>query len=208
MLEHTFVRTCVIARLRGVHWGRTSMTSQPPSTTKGMPRVSIQRYLRAAEQFAQWLQGQGYAVSEMDGDLVQRYISGLTRYRSGNLPKAAQGLGHLVRFLHQQGVISPRQAALRPPIEQWLVDYDAHLEQVAGLALSTRQGYRHLVRRFITACFGAEPPDWSSAHGGHDHGLCQPGSRHGASALAASCRRSPSARSSGFWCSEVPSDRA
>ena len=100
--------------------------------------------------------------SEMDGDLVQRYISGLTRYRSGNLPKAAQGLSHLVRFLHQQGVTQPtaRRASIAP-IEQWLVDYDAHLEQVAGLALSTRQGYRRLVRRFITACFGAETPDWS-----------------------------------------------
>jgi hypothetical protein len=28
-------------------------------------------------------------------------------------------------------VVSPQPAEL-PPIEQWLVDYDAHLEQVAG----------------------------------------------------------------------------
>jgi site-specific recombinase XerD len=33
---------------------------------------------------------------------------------------------------------------------------------VAGLALRTRQGYGHLVRRFLTDCFGTEPPDWSS----------------------------------------------
>jgi len=97
----------------------------------------------------------------MDGALFQRYVSGLTRYRSGKLPKAAQGLSHLVRFLHQHGVVSPRPAEF-PPIEQWLVDYDAYLEQVAGLALSTRQGYRRIVRRFIAACCGGEPPDWSS----------------------------------------------
>ena len=53
-----------------------------------------------------------------------------------------------------------------PPLDQWLSAYDAHLDQVAGLALSTRQGYRHLVRRFLTACFGTEPPDWPSLTAG------------------------------------------
>jgi site-specific recombinase XerD len=33
---------------------------------------------------------------------------------------------------------------------------------VAGVALRTRQTYGHLVRRFLTDCFGAEPPDWAS----------------------------------------------
>ena len=80
-----------------------------------------------------------------------------------DLPKAAQGLGYLVRFLHQHGVTRPRQAGLPiPPIDQWLRAYDAHLEHVAGLALSTRQGYGHLVRRFISHCCGTEPSNWSS----------------------------------------------
>ena len=161
MLEHTFVRTSVIARLRGGPLGPYLDDLATALHHAGYAPSSTQRYLRAAEQCTQWLQEQGYAVSEIDGDLVQCYISGLTRYRSGKLPKAAQGLSHLVRFLHQQGVVSPQPAEF-PPIEQWLVDYDAHLEQVAGLALSTRQGYRRIVRRFITACFGAETPDWSS----------------------------------------------
>jgi integrase/recombinase XerD len=161
MLEHTFVRTSVITRLRGGPLGPYLDDLATALHHEGYAQSSIQRYLRAAEQFTQWLQGQGYAISEMDEDLVQRYVSGLTRYRCGKLPKAAQGLGHLVRFLHQQGAVSPRQAEI-PPIEQWLVEYDAHLEQVAGLALSTRQGYRRIVRRFITACFGSETPDWPS----------------------------------------------
>ena len=91
------------------------------------------------------------------------YLSGLARHRSGNLPKAAQGLGHLLRFLRQQGATRLRLDGLAiSPLDQWLGAYDAHLEQVAGLALSTRQEYRHIVRGFITSCFGAEPPDWSS----------------------------------------------
>jgi site-specific recombinase XerD len=99
----------------------------------------------------------------MDEALLRAYRSGLTRHRGGNLPKAAQGLGHLVRFLHQQGVTHLRQDRLViSPIDQWLRAYDAHLEHVAGLAPSTRQGYRHLVRCFLTDCFGTEPLDWSA----------------------------------------------
>jgi site-specific recombinase XerD len=109
------------------------------------------------------VQGQGYSVYEMDEELLRDYLSGLTRHRSGNLPKAAQGLGHLVTFLRHQGLTRPRLDALAiSPIDQWLGAYDAHLEQVAGLAFSTRQNYRYIVRGFLTTCFGTESPDWSA----------------------------------------------
>jgi site-specific recombinase XerD len=163
MLERTFVRTGVIARLRQSPLGPYLDPLATSLHHDGYAPSSIQRFLCAAEQFAHWIHGQGYTVCEMDAALVHRYIAGLPKYRSGNLPKAAQGLGYLVRFLHQHGVARPRQAELpTPPLEQWLRAYDAHLEHVAGLALSTRQGYGHLVRRFLTDCFGTEPPDWSS----------------------------------------------
>jgi integrase/recombinase XerD len=166
MLEHTFVRTCVIARLRRSPLGPYLDTLATSLHHEGYAPSSIQRFLCAAEHFAQWVHGQGYAVGEMDEDLLHRYLFGLPRYRSGNLPKAAQGLGHLVRFLHQHGVTRPRVDLLIPPLEQWLSAYDAYLEQVAGIALSTRQTYGHLVRRFLTACFGTEPPDWPSLTAG------------------------------------------
>ena len=163
MLEHIFVRPSVIARLRGGPLGPYVDDLATSLHQEGYAPSHIQRSLRAGEQFAQWLHGQGDPLSEMDDAVLQRYVSGLTTYRSGHLPKAAQGLGHLVRFLQRQGVVRPRQAMLPiPPLEQWLAEYDAHLAQVAGLALSTRQGYGRLVRRFITTCFGAEPPDWPS----------------------------------------------
>jgi len=163
MLEHLFVRTPVIARLRCGPLGPYLDDLATSLHHAGYAPSSIQRYLRAADQFTRWLHGQGYAVSEMDEAVLQRYVSGLTRYRSGHLPKAAQGLGHVVRFLQRQGVLNPPQAVCPPsPCEQWLTEYDGHLAQVAGLALSTRQGYGRLVRRFITACFGAEAPDWPS----------------------------------------------
>jgi integrase/recombinase XerD len=163
MLEHTFVRKGVIARLR-----RSPLEPYLDNFAASLHHdryapSSIQCFLGAAERFAQWLQDQGYSVCEMDEELLQCYISGLARYRSGTLPKSAQGLGHLVRFLHQQGVTRPRHDRLPiPAIDQWLRDYDAYLGHVAGLTQSTRQGYRHLVRCFITACFGSAPPNWQS----------------------------------------------
>jgi hypothetical protein len=138
MLEHTFVRTGVIARLRRSPLGPYLDSLATALHREGYAPSSIQRFLCAAEQFAHWVHGQGYAVSEMDADLVHRYLSRLPRYRSGNLPKAAQGLRYLVRFLHQHGIACPRHARPpTPPLEQWLSAYDTHLAHVAGLALST-----------------------------------------------------------------------
>jgi integrase/recombinase XerD len=163
MLENTFVRKSVITRLRRGPLGPHLDHFATSLHHKGYASSSIQGFLGAAEKFAQWLQGQGYSVYEMDEDLLRDYLSGLTRHCGGNLPKAAQGLGHLVRFLRQQGVTCPRLDGLFiSPLDQWLSAYDAHLEQVAGLAFSTRQGYRHIVRCFLTDSFGTEPPDWAS----------------------------------------------
>lgn len=163
MLEHTFARTRGIDRLRRGPLGSYLDDLATSLHHEGYAPRSIQLYLRTAAHYTRWLQGQGYAISEVDEDLVHRYISGLTRYRSGKLPKAAQGLGHLVRFLQQQGLAGPQPSGLPPsPLDQWLAAYDAHLAQVVGLALSTRQGYRRIVRRFIATCFGSETPDWQS----------------------------------------------
>jgi site-specific recombinase XerD len=119
--------------------------------------------VRAAEQFARWLHGHGTPVSLIDDTVLQRYVAGLTRDRSGHLPKAAQGLGHLLRCLQQYGVMCRSQVVLSTsPGEQWLAEYDAHLAQVAGLALSTRRSYARLVRRFMTACVATEVHDWRS----------------------------------------------
>jgi integrase/recombinase XerD len=163
MLEQTFVRKGVIARLRRSPLGSHLDNFSTSLHHQGYAPSSIQRFLLAAEKFTDWLQRQGYSVYEMDEDLLRTYLSGLTRYRRGNLPKAAQGLGHLVTFLRQQGLTRPRLDGLSiSPINQWISAYDAHLEQVAGLAPNTRQSYRHLARCFMTDCFGTELPNWSS----------------------------------------------
>lgn len=163
MLEHTFVRKSVMARLRRSPLGPHLDHLATSLHNEGYAPISIQRFLLAAEKFAYWLQGQGYSVYEMDEDLLRGYLSRLTRYRSGDLPKPARGLGHLVQFLQQHGLTRPRLDGLSiSPLERCLSAYDTHLAQVAGLALSTRQTYGRIVRGFITSCFGGRAPHWPS----------------------------------------------
>jgi site-specific recombinase XerD len=163
MLEHTFVRPGVIARLRQSLLGPYMDAFAASLRQDGYAPYNIQRFLCAAEKYAQWVHAHGYPLNAIDADLVHRYSAGLPKYRNGNLPKAAQGLSAPLKFLHQHGVTHPQHGGRSlPPLEQWLRDYDAHLEHVAGLALRTRQGYGHLVRRFLITWCGAEPPDWSA----------------------------------------------
>ena len=78
MLEHTFVRKSVIARLRRSPLGPHLDHLATSLYNEGYAPISIQRFLLAAEKFAYWLQGQGYSVYEMDEDLLRDYLSSST----------------------------------------------------------------------------------------------------------------------------------
>ena len=163
MLEHIFARTHVIARLRRGPLGSYLDDFATSLHHHGYAPSSIQSYVRTGEMFGRWLHRHAYALSDLDDAVVHRYISGLTRYRSGHLPKAAEGLNHLLRFLQHHGVVRQRHTVGPPvPLDQWLAEYDVYLERVVGLAIGTRQGARALARRFITSCFGLAAPDWPS----------------------------------------------
>jgi hypothetical protein len=126
MLEHAVVRTRVIVRVRCGPLGPSldDLTASLPH--EGYAPSSLQRSLRAAEPCAPWRQGRGDAICQMADDLLQCSVSGLTRYPAGKLPKAAQGLGHLSRLLHQHGVRRSRHAALPPSaLDPWWGAYDA-----------------------------------------------------------------------------------
>ena len=164
MLEHFFVRSHVIARLRQGLLGPYLDDLATSLHRQGYAPSSIQSYLRTGDTFGRWLHRHGYPVSALDAAVVQRYVTGLRRYRSGHLPKAAEGLNHLLRFRQHQGVV-PRWSAAPPAtsVDLWLAEYATYLDQVVGVAVGTRQGYLRLARRFLTACFGsAPPPDWSA----------------------------------------------
>jgi hypothetical protein len=69
MLEHTFVRTGVIARLRRSPLGPYLDSLAIALHREGYAPSSIQRFLCAAEQFAHWVHGQGYGLSDSIGEI-------------------------------------------------------------------------------------------------------------------------------------------
>lgn len=160
MIEHFFAHTSVVARLKDGPLGSYLDDLATNLHQQGYAPSTIQRCLRTGDLFGRWLQDQGCDLAQIDAVAIQPYISGFERYRSGQLPKAAQGLKHIVELLRQRGSLIDRQSPT--PVDQWVAQYDAHLEQVAGLALGTRQSYRRMARRFITACFGAKKPNWQA----------------------------------------------
>src|SRR6266699_301200 len=78
MIEAYFFRTPTLNRLRGGPLGSD------------------------LDDLATSLRQQGYAVADVNQTLIKRYISGLQRPPSGRLPKAAEGLSHLLKLWRQQ----------------------------------------------------------------------------------------------------------
>ncbi|HEY5865807.1 MAG TPA: hypothetical protein VI542_09720 [Candidatus Tectomicrobia bacterium] len=86
MLEHTFVQPSVIARLRQSPLGPYVDAFAASLHQEGYAPYNIQRFLCAAEKYAQWVHVQGDPLREIDGDLVHQYSAGLPKYQNDNLP--------------------------------------------------------------------------------------------------------------------------
>src|SRR4029434_822699 len=95
---------------------------------QGYAHDSIRRYVRGCDHFGQWLFQHGYAIAEVNQTLVKRYISGLRRSPSGHLPKAAEGLSHLIKLWRQQERLpGHREDSPRTEAGLWLVRCPAHV---------------------------------------------------------------------------------
>lgn len=161
MIDTIFVRARVVARLQQNPLGPYLEQFATVLSEQGYASSSIQDSLRAGDKFGRWLQQQGHNAAQIDEAILESYVNGLERYRSGNRCKAAAGLMHLFQLLRQQGVVIKPQTKSPIPAQQWLARYDRYLEQVVGAAVNTRNRYRCIVRRFIIAFCGTQEPDWS-----------------------------------------------
>lgn len=165
MIESYFSRPSTITRLRGGPLGADLDALATTLHAQGYTWESIRGYLRGCAQFGQWLVQHGYAVADVTPTLVRQYIRGLPRPPSGRLPEGAQGLSHLLQLWRQQNRL-PECSHHTPCTEadHWLLRYARYLEQVCGIAASTRQHYLRMARRFLTACFPTGPVAWPALH--------------------------------------------
>jgi len=163
MIETYFSRPTTIDRLRGGPLGSDLDDLATALQHQGYAWDSIRGYLRGCDQFARWLPQHGYAVADVNQTLVKRYISGLQRPPSGRLPKAAEGLSHLLKLWRQKKRL-PEHIDESPHTEadQWLLRYEQYLDQVCGSAASTRRHYLRIARRFLATCFGTGHLAWPS----------------------------------------------
>jgi len=163
MLENYFSRPSTLNRLRSGPIGSDVDDLATALHQQGYAWDSIRNYVRGCNQFARWLSQHGYAPSEVSQTLVNRYISELPRPPGGKLPKYAQGLSHLLKLWRQTLRLPERiEDPPRPEADHWLLRYEQYLDQVCGLAASTRHHYRRLARGFLATCLGTGRVDWSS----------------------------------------------
>src|SRR5262249_41227876 len=161
MLEHYVSRPSTLNRLRSGPIGSDVDDLATALQQQGYAGDSIGNYLRGCDQFARWLSQHGYAPSDASKTLVNRYINGLPRPPSGKLPKYAQGLSHLLKLWRQKlRLPEPIEDPPRTEADHWLLRYEQYVDQVCGLAASTRHHYRRLARRFLATCFGPGRVDW------------------------------------------------
>ena len=126
---------------------------------RGHARLTIQSYVHAAELFLPWVRRRRQPLASVDEATVRRFAC---RRQSAGRPDGDThaSLGHLLRYLRDKGLTSPRLTATKPAVERILCDYDVYLHCVCGLAVATRQYRRRYAREFLDFVFAAEPIRW------------------------------------------------
>jgi len=163
MIETYFSRTPTIDRFRRGPLGADLDDLATTLHQQGYAQDTIRRYVRGCDHFGQWLFQYGYAIADVNQTVVQHYLGGLRRSPSGRLPKASEGLSHLLKLWRQQERLpEPRENSPSTEADQWRLRYEQYLDQVCGAAASTRSHYLRMVRRFLATCFGPGPVAWRS----------------------------------------------
>jgi len=131
---------------------------------RGYAAGTITGYVNCVAHFAYWLKTQEADLTDINNALLKRFIDEhlpvcrcAARCRRARHELQA-ALGHLLTMLYpkehrvQAGSV-PVPTAVAAELER----FDRHLEEVRGLALSTRSTrFRHL-RDFLIYCFGSSP---------------------------------------------------
>ena len=162
MLEQFFSRPSVLNRLRTGLFGTHLEALADQLQQMGYAPATIRGYLDSYDRYGRWLVQHHYSASDVSPELTRQYLSTLKRSPAGYFPKSGQGLGHLCRWLQDQGVIAEKSMIVpETDVAHWLHRYDNYLNQVVGTTASTRQRYCLVVRQFLNNTFGCSHVDWN-----------------------------------------------
>lgn len=137
---------------------------------RGHARLTIQVYVRAAELFLLWLRRRRQPLAAVDEAIVRSFAR---RGQPQDRPQASvhASLRHLLRYLRNTGLVSPRSLASKPAVEGIISDYDAYLQNVCGLAVATRRYRRRYSREFLQFVFGSDRIQWNHIRPSHVQGF-------------------------------------
>lgn len=156
MIDTFFYRPAVRRRLAtgllGSHLAALAATLQE----QGYAAATIRTCLSAGDKLGRWLVAHQLPLTAVTNTTVARY-----RRQIGRRSKAAQGLGLVVQYLRQHGLITDTTQPAAPDArEQWLQRYADYLHHVRGLADNTRAIYARIAKRFLVACFPPDRVEW------------------------------------------------
>ena len=131
---------------------------------RGCALSTKKRYLRCLVHLGWWMSQCGLDVEDLDEEVVAQFLD-------GHLPQCRcpapvgrtradlrAAFGHLLVVLRANAVI-PERVVETTPVDEELRRFDAHMDQVRGLAAETRRFDRHIVRCFLLQQFGNDPVD-------------------------------------------------
>ena len=122
------------------------------------------RYLRCLVHLGWWMSQCGLDVEDLDEEVVAQFLDGhLPRCRcpapvEHTRADLRAAFGHLLVVLRANAVV-PERVLETTPVDEELRRFDAHQEQVRGLAAATRRFDQHIVRCFLLQQFGNDPVD-------------------------------------------------
>jgi site-specific recombinase XerD len=127
-------------------------------TALGYARSSLQREIRLAAGFSQWLKQKGVGLQRVDADQVARYLRVRRRQVRPN-PSDSAALRHLLEFLRRERVIpaEPIVARRLTPAERTVQAYVEYLRDARALASATITNYAPFIQGFLRHRFGDGP---------------------------------------------------
>jgi site-specific recombinase XerD len=127
-------------------------------TALGYAKSSLQREIRLAAGFSQWLKQEGIELHQVDAERASRYLRDRWRQvRPG--PGDPAALRHLLEFLRREGVIPAEPIAVPrlTPAERSVQAYVEYLRDARALASATITNYAPFIHGFLTHRFGGGP---------------------------------------------------
>ncbi len=170
MINKVFVRASLVARrLETGPLGSHLNSLAADLLQQRYSTATICQYLRESDAFGRWLAENNLQLSKVNEATIEYYLNRWSAQSESpthnhRRERITTAIHALLRHLRGNGVLDQSQDASLPvtEVQQWLMRYQQHLENVQGLALGTRQNYVFYAGRLLHAHSQSGAVTWST----------------------------------------------